>query len=79
MPRTALGTASRITAVYRVDLAGFNLGNFRLTTTFRGDDYEMRGEAASPSSKAWSTNGAGSTASSGKCDRAPGPSPRCTR
>lgn len=39
------GTASRIVAVYRVDLAGFNLGDFRLTTVFRGDDYEMRGEA----------------------------------
>jgi hypothetical protein len=38
------GTANRIVAVYRVDLAGFNLGNFRLTTQFRGSDYEMRGE-----------------------------------
>jgi len=36
--------AARITAVYRIDLAGFNLGDFRLTTTFHGDDYEMRGE-----------------------------------
>jgi len=35
---------SRITAIYRVELAGFNLGNFRLTTTLRGEDYEMRGE-----------------------------------
>jgi hypothetical protein len=40
----SLSSARRIVAVYRVDLAGFNLGNFRLTTTFRGDDYEMRGE-----------------------------------
>ena len=39
-----LGSANRITAVYRVDLAGFNLGDFRLTTQFRGTDYEMRGE-----------------------------------
>jgi hypothetical protein len=39
-----LSTAARITAVYRVELAGFNLGDFRLTTVFRGDDYEMRGE-----------------------------------
>ena len=31
-------------AVYRVDIGSFNLGEFRLTTTFRGDDYEMRGE-----------------------------------
>ncbi|HXG77866.1 MAG TPA: DUF3108 domain-containing protein [Methyloceanibacter sp.] len=35
---------SRITAVYRVDIGNFNLGNFTLTTTFRGDDYQMRGE-----------------------------------
>jgi hypothetical protein len=40
----SLSTANRIIAVYRVDLGGFNLGNFRLTTVFRGDDYEMRGE-----------------------------------
>jgi hypothetical protein len=39
-----VGSANRIVAVYRVDLAGFNLGNFRLTTQFRGSDYEMRGE-----------------------------------
>ena len=39
-----LSTAARITAVYQVDLAGFNLGDFRLTTIFRGEDYEMRGE-----------------------------------
>src|SRR3546814_13101245 len=41
---SSLGSANRITAVYRVDLAGFNLGDFRLTTQFRGTDYEMRGE-----------------------------------
>jgi hypothetical protein len=35
---------SRIVAVYRVDLGSFNLGNFKLTTTFRGEDYQMRGE-----------------------------------
>ena len=44
MPKIAWAPANRITAVYRVDLAGFNLGNFQLTTTFRGNDYEMRGE-----------------------------------
>jgi len=42
--QSSLGSANRITAVYRVDLAGFNLGDFRLTTQFRGTDYEMRGE-----------------------------------
>jgi hypothetical protein len=35
---------SRIQAVYRVDLAGVNLGDFRLTTVFHGSDYEMRGQ-----------------------------------
>lgn len=40
----SLSSTSRIVAIYRVDLAGFNLGDFRLTTVFRGDDYEMRGE-----------------------------------
>jgi hypothetical protein len=39
-----VATPSRITAVYRVDLGSFNLGNFKLTTTFRGEDYQMRGE-----------------------------------
>jgi hypothetical protein len=41
---SSIGSANRITAVYRVDLAGFNLGDFRLTTVFRGTDYEMQGE-----------------------------------
>jgi hypothetical protein len=40
----SLSTPSRITAVYRVDIGNFNLGDFKLTTTFRGDDYEIRGE-----------------------------------
>jgi Protein of unknown function (DUF3108) len=47
--RTALAEDSaastkRIVATYRVDLGGFNLGDFRLTTVLRGSDYEMRGE-----------------------------------
>jgi len=41
---SSIGSANRITAVYRVDLAGFSLGDFRLTTQFNGDDYEIRGE-----------------------------------
>ena len=52
LAENSLSAASRITAVYRVDLAGFNLGNFNLTTTFRGDDYEMRGEGRFTSSRA---------------------------
>jgi len=34
----------RIIATYRVDLGGFNLGSFRLTTVLRGSEYETRGE-----------------------------------
>ena len=41
---TGLLAPSRISAVYRVMLGSFNLGDFRLTATFRGEDYEMRGE-----------------------------------
>jgi hypothetical protein len=41
---SSLITPSRFTAVYRVDIGSFNLGNFTLTTTFRGEDYQMRGE-----------------------------------
>ncbi len=44
LAESSSSSASRITAVYRVELGGFNLGNFHLTTTFRGDDYKMRGE-----------------------------------
>jgi hypothetical protein len=39
-----LSTASRVVAIYDVALGNFNLGQFRVTTTFRGDAYEMRGE-----------------------------------
>jgi len=41
---SSVSTANRIVAVYRVDIGNFNLGEFKLTTIFRGDDYEMRGE-----------------------------------
>jgi len=41
---SSLSGASWITAVYRVDLGNFNLGEFKLTTTIRGEDYQMRGE-----------------------------------
>jgi len=36
--------ASSIVAVYQVNLGRLNLGNFRVTTTLRGDGYRMRGE-----------------------------------
>lgn len=66
--------ASRITAVYRVDLAGFNLGDFRLTTTFRGDDYEMRGEGRFSILEGLVYEWRGVTASSGRVTSA-GPEP----
>jgi hypothetical protein len=34
---SSIGSANRITVVYCVDLAGFNLGDFRLTTVFKLD------------------------------------------
>ena len=37
-------SAARIIAIYQVNLGSFNLGNFQVTTTLRGDGYEMRGE-----------------------------------
>jgi Protein of unknown function (DUF3108) len=37
-------STKRIVATYHVDVGGFNLGDFHLTTVLRGSDYEMRGE-----------------------------------
>jgi hypothetical protein len=70
----ALSSASRITAVYRVDLAGFNLGNFNLTTVFRGADYEMRGEARFSILQGLLYQWTGTTASVGRVTSA-GPEP----
>lgn len=41
---TAGTGASRIVAVYQVNLGKINLGNFQVTTSLRGDGYEIRGE-----------------------------------
>ena len=70
----SLSAASRIVAVYRVDLAGFNLGEFRLTTTIRGDDYEMRGEGRFTILQGLIYEWRGVTASSGRVTSA-GPEP----
>ena len=40
-PRTS---AARISAVYKVNLGRFNLGNFRVTTTVQEGGYQLRGE-----------------------------------
>jgi hypothetical protein len=74
LAENALSAASRITAVYRVDLAGFNLGNFNLTTVFRGDDYEMRGEARFSILQGILYQWNGTTASAGRVTSA-GPEP----
>jgi hypothetical protein len=68
------GAANRITAVYRVDLAGFNLGDFRLTTQFRGTDYEMRGEGRFSVLQGLIFEWRGTTASKGRFGGA-GPEP----
>jgi hypothetical protein len=70
----ALSTASRIEAVYRVDLGSFNLGNFRLTTVFHGDGYEMRGEGRFTILKGLLYEWRGVTASAGRVTSA-GPEP----
>ena len=70
----ALSSASRIEAVYRVDLGSFNLGNFRLTAVFHGDGYEMRGEGRFTILQGLIYEWRGVTASSGRVTRA-GPEP----
>ena len=62
----SLGSANQIVAVYRVDLAGFNLGDFRLTTVFSGSDYEMRGEGRFSILEGLIYDWHGTTASTGK-------------
>jgi hypothetical protein len=62
----SLGAANRILAVYRVDLAGFNLGDFRLTTVFSGGGYEMRGEGRFSILEGLLYDWHGTTASKGK-------------
>jgi Protein of unknown function (DUF3108) len=66
--------ASRIVAVYRVALAGFNLGDFRLTTTFSGPSYEMRGEARFSILEGLLYDWRGTTASKGRVTSS-GPEP----
>ena len=70
----SLSSASKIVAVYRVDLAGFNLGDFRLTTVFRGEAYEMRGEGRFSILEGLVYEWRGTTASSGRVTIA-GPEP----
>ena len=55
-----------ITASYRVDVAGFNFGIFRLTTILRGQEYEMRGEGRFQLLKGLLYEWKGSTSSQGR-------------
>lgn len=65
---------SKITAVYRVDVGNFNLGNFTLTTTFHGDGYQMRGEGRFTVLQGLLYEWRGVTASSGRVtERGPEP------
>jgi Protein of unknown function (DUF3108) len=59
-------STSRIVAAYRVDLGGFNLGNFRLTTVLRGSEYESRGDGQFSLLGGLLYAWRGSTASTGK-------------
>jgi hypothetical protein len=74
LAQDAAASASRIVAVYRVDLAGFNLGDFRLTTTFHGAAYEMRGEGRFSVLDGLLLDWRGTTASAGNLTTA-GPKP----
>src|ERR1700693_4948009 len=66
--------ATRIVANYRVDLAGFNLGNFRLTTVLKGSNYQIRGEGRFSILAGLIYDWRGTTASSGKVTSS-GPEP----
>jgi Protein of unknown function (DUF3108) len=59
---SSIRSANRIAAVYRVDLAG----DFRLTTVFRGTDYEMQGEGRFSVLEGLLFEWRGTTASRGK-------------
>ncbi|MGH6865624.1 MAG: DUF3108 domain-containing protein [Methyloceanibacter sp.] len=71
----AIASASQIVAIYRVDLGSFNLGNFRLTTSFRGDDYEMRGEGRFSILEGLVYEWRGTTASRGRVSSEGNPQP----
>ena len=59
-------TAVRVIAVYRIDLADFNLGDFRFTTLLNGANYQMRGEGHFSMLGGLIYNWQGTTGSSGK-------------
>jgi hypothetical protein len=65
----------QVAATYRVDLAGFNLGEFRLTATFKGSAYELKAKGRFSLLAGMLYSASGTTASAGKLtDEAPEPS-----
>jgi hypothetical protein len=64
----------KILATYQVNLAGFNLGEFRLTATFQGPTYEMQGNGRFSLLAGRLYSGTGITTSTGKLTKA-GPEP----
>jgi uncharacterized protein DUF3108 len=70
----AATSAARIIAVYQVNLGRLNLGNFSVTTTLRGEGYQMRGEGRFSILEGLVYNWQGVTSSTGKVTEA-GPEP----
>ena len=56
----------RIWATYEVALAGFSLGEFRLTASFQGPSYEMQAEGRFALLTGWFYSASGSTTSTGR-------------
>lgn len=65
----------RIWATYEVALAGFNLGEFRLSASFQGPSYEMQAEGRFALLTGWFYSASGTTTSTGRLtERGPEPS-----
>ena len=64
----------QILATYHIYLAGFNLGEFRLTATFQGSNYKMQGKGRFSILGGLLYRGSGTTKSTGKLTKA-GPEP----
>ena len=57
-----------IWATYEVALAGFNLGEFRLSASFQGSSYEMQAEGRFALLTGWFYSATGTTRSTGRQD-----------
>lgn len=74
LAENSVSSADVISAVYNVQVGKINLGDFRLTTVFRGETYEMRGEGHFAILQGLLYEWRGTTASSGRVTMA-GPKP----